>query len=310
VIIFVISLAEAGRILAEDCHAFRAMNEAFHFQPESTILVFNRKPSKMNEKQCAEALQVFAGNTKWNVNPQKVIFAENFSEEVTGNLSAHLNHLEIVRNRTTLLSVLNNCLFAQHKKEEQIRLENEKRLLALEAEKKRLREEQERERLLAIEKERLAKENLVPINVPVYIRCRHSNLVLDVCTGGHGNCLPLIQHPLHGGGNQRFIIEKVSNSSPSTPAYYMIRCEHSGRYLDVSGGSHSDCARIIQHDRHGGDNQQFRFEYLDGGYFFIYCKHSGKVLDISSGGCASNLPLIQHGKHGGNNQQFLLASPC
>ena len=45
----------------------------------------------------------------------------------------------------------------------------------------------------------------------------------------------------------------------------MIKCKHSGQYLDVSGASKKNGAEIIQWPHHGGPNQRWTLRRLDGG---------------------------------------------
>jgi hypothetical protein len=82
--------------------------------------------------------------------------------------------------------------------------------------------------------------------------------VVDVRTGGGGHGLNLIVWPAHHGGNQRFTFVKTSDDVHARE--YFIQACHSGLNIDVNGGSHSDCACLIQWPHHGGGNQRFRVE--------------------------------------------------
>ena len=56
----------------------------------------------------------------------------------------------------------------------------------------------------------------------------------------------------HGGANQRFGGEDAGDR------FYRIRAKHSGKVLDVTGGSRENGARVIQWDQTGGANQLWR----------------------------------------------------
>ena len=58
---------------------------------------------------------------------------------------------------------------------------------------------------------------------------------------------------------------------------------HSGKCLDVSGGSLGDGASIIQWQCHGGANQQWRLEVAGEGYSRMVSRASGKCLDVTAG---------------------------
>ena len=82
--------------------------------------------------------------------------------------------------------------------------------------------------------------------------------------------------------------------------------QHSGKVLDVTGGSTDDGAVIQQWPWHGGDNQRFFIEPLGDGYVRVVAKHSGKVLDVTGGSADNGALIIQWPWHGGNNQRWLV----
>lgn len=83
--------------------------------------------------------------------------------------------------------------------------------------------------------------------------------------------------------------------------YFRIIAKHSGKCLDVSGGSRSNGADVIQWDCHGGDNQLWRLVPV-GNYYKIIAKHSGKCLDVSGASRSNGADVIQSDCHGGDNQ--------
>ena len=62
---------------------------------------------------------------------------------------------------------------------------------------------------------------------------------------------PVIQFPSNGGSNQRWTLE------PLADGYVRIVARHSGKALDVAGGSLDDGAPVIQYTPHDGANQQW-----------------------------------------------------
>ena len=88
-----------------------------------------------------------------------------------------------------------------------------------------------------------------------------------------------------------------------------VIAKHSGKCLDVSGGSRSNGADVIQWNCHGGDNQLWRLVPAAGGYFRIIAKHSGKCLDVSGGSRSNGADVIQWNCHGGDNQRWKLQPP-
>ena len=95
---------------------------------------------------------------------------------------------------------------------------------------------------------------------------------------------------------------------PQTPRLIgAVSARHSGKVLDVAGGSADNGARIIQWDYHGGGNQLFRLEPLGDGSYRLVAQHSGRVLDVEGGSADNGARIIQWDWHGGPNQQWKLA---
>jgi Ricin-type beta-trefoil lectin domain-like len=86
--------------------------------------------------------------------------------------------------------------------------------------------------------------------------------------------------------------------------YYELRARHSGKCLDVYGGSTDDGASVIQFSCHGGYNQQWRLWDVGGGYYELTARHSGKCLDVYGGSTDDGASVIQFSCHGGYNQQW------
>lgn len=89
-----------------------------------------------------------------------------------------------------------------------------------------------------------------------------------------------------------------------TTAWYQLVSRHSGKAIEIAGGSTADGAAIQQWSRGGGTNQQFQFVDSGGGYYRIKARHSGKVIDIANASTATGADVIQWTDHNGTNQQF------
>jgi hypothetical protein len=81
---------------------------------------------------------------------------------------------------------------------------------------------------------------------------QHSHKCLDVTDFSRSPGGLLQQWDCTDADNQQFTIEPIGD-------FYRIRAKISGLYLDVSGRSLDNGARIIRWQRNGGDNQLFRF---------------------------------------------------
>ncbi|MBI5233727.1 MAG: RICIN domain-containing protein [Deltaproteobacteria bacterium] len=88
--------------------------------------------------------------------------------------------------------------------------------------------------------------------------------------------------------------------------YRTMKTKHSGKCVDVWGGSSGNNANIHQWDCHGGDNQKWKLVPDDGDYYQIVAKHSGKCIDGAGDGNASN--ILQYECNYGNKQKWKLIS--
>lgn len=104
--------------------------------------------------------------------------------------------------------------------------------------------------------------------------------------------------------------EKPASSPPVTaeaPAAATIKIQHSGKCLDISGGSRDDFAKVQQWECNGTAAQTFRLQDNDNdGWFAIVNTQSGKCLDAKAGAKAPGTPIIQYTCSGavGWNQHF------
>ncbi|MBA2392350.1 MAG: RICIN domain-containing protein [Ktedonobacteraceae bacterium] len=102
-----------------------------------------------------------------------------------------------------------------------------------------------------------------------------------------------------------FVIPNVTYSN-ATSGYYEIVNSNSGQLLDVSNGSTTVGASVIQWTNTGGTNQQWSLVAVSGGAYEIVNRHSGQLMDVSSGSTTAGASVIQWTNNGGTNQQWSL----
>lgn len=86
--------------------------------------------------------------------------------------------------------------------------------------------------------------------------------------------------------------------------WYSIISRHSGKCLDIIGGSLSAGTRLVQSTCHFGDNQAFRFNPVGGGIYTITAGHSALCIDQANATFANGGQFMQYFCHGGTNQRF------
>lgn len=94
--------------------------------------------------------------------------------------------------------------------------------------------------------------------------------------------------------------------APDPNRFYQIMARHSGKCLDVTGGSVDNGAPVIQWDCHGRDNQQWTFTPIGAGYYKIIARHSGRVLDVFGGifSGGNDIDVQQRDYNGSANQMW------
>ncbi len=103
--------------------------------------------------------------------------------------------------------------------------------------------------------------------------------------------------------------ETNSNISAGTfnpNSKYKLLNVHSGKALDVVGGSTADGAAVDQWGDNGGANQQWELVSVSGGYFKIISVNSGKALDVFNASTSDGGNIDQWTDNGGANQQWSL----
>ncbi|WP_112263125.1 RICIN domain-containing protein [Lentzea terrae] len=88
--------------------------------------------------------------------------------------------------------------------------------------------------------------------------------------------------------------------------YYKIVNRNSGLAVDVSSGSTSDGASIIQWAYNNADNQNWKFEPVSEGVFEISCRRSGKLIDVYRASTADDAAVVQWTDKNDSNQRWQL----
>lgn len=131
------------------------------------------------------------------------------------------------------------------------------------------------------------------------LAARHSGKVLDVWSWSHANGAAIVQWDSHGGANQRWKFERLSDGR------YRVHSENTqNQVLDIAGMSQASGARLTQWASWGGANQMFDLVAVDPGYYKIVAKHSGKCLSVAGGSRDNGAHIVQWDWHGGHEQQW------
>ncbi|HYE07553.1 MAG TPA: RICIN domain-containing protein [Planctomycetota bacterium] len=85
---------------------------------------------------------------------------------------------------------------------------------------------------------------------------------------------------------------------------YKLVAKHSGKCLDVSGGSTADGANVHQWSDNGSTAQQWRVDALGDGTWSLTARCSGKALDVWGASSADGADIVQYSTHGGANQRW------
>lgn len=96
----------------------------------------------------------------------------------------------------------------------------------------------------------------------------------------------------------------TSNGSASGNTYYNLVNVNSGMALDVSGGSTSAGALIVQNPISGATSQQWQLVSAGAGYYTLLNRNSGLVLDVPGQSKTEGVQLEIWGSNSGANQQW------
>ncbi|WP_081913610.1 pectinesterase family protein [Glycomyces sp. NRRL B-16210] len=100
------------------------------------------------------------------------------------------------------------------------------------------------------------------------------------------------------------LIATTSANAVETGVWFNIESRHSGLVLGIRAASTASGAELVQWDRNGSYDQQFRFVDAGGGYYKIEARHSGMVLDVEGASGADGAKVQQWGDGGSANQQW------
>lgn len=92
-----------------------------------------------------------------------------------------------------------------------------------------------------------------------------------------------------------------------TAAHYQLVSRHSGKAMEIDGGSTANGAALVQRAPGSVTHQQFQFVDVGGGFYQLRARHSGKVLDIEAKSIADGANVQQYTANDGSNQQFSVA---
>ncbi|MET7452135.1 RICIN domain-containing protein [Streptomyces sp. NPDC005574] len=96
----------------------------------------------------------------------------------------------------------------------------------------------------------------------------------------------------------------ASLSFPAANTFYKILNKNSGKAIDVSSGSTSAGANIIQWNDTGAPNQRWRWVAVGDGTYELVNLNSGQLLDVTGGSTADGATVIQQPDHNSASQHW------
>lgn len=100
----------------------------------------------------------------------------------------------------------------------------------------------------------------------------------------------------------------ASIAFPAKSAFYKILNKNGGKAIDVSGGSTSAGANVIQWNDTGAQNQLWRWVAVGDGSYEIVNQKSGLLLDVTSGSTADGATIVQQADNNGASQHWTLVA--
>lgn len=126
----------------------------------------------------------------------------------------------------------------------------------------------------------------------------HSGRCIDA--SGPGNGAAALQWTCHGGTNQQWSVEALSDGN------VQLRDQRSSKCLMVNGASTSDGANVVINTCSGATGQRWRAERVGESFRFV-AAHSGKCLDVNGASRDDGAALIQWTCHGASNQSWQMS---
>ena len=133
-----------------------------------------------------------------------------------------------------------------------------------------------------------------------YIRSAlNSAKVMEVAglSSDKGKNVQLFSH--NGGKNQQWVIEYNRNNG-----YYTLKCNYSGKALDLAGGGTADMTNIRQWDVNGSKAQYWIIRDRGGGKYSIHTSVNDKAVDVAGGSTADKTNIRIYTYNGSNAQLF------
>lgn len=100
----------------------------------------------------------------------------------------------------------------------------------------------------------------------------------------------------------------ASIAFPAKNAFYKVLNKNGGRAIDVSGGSTSAGANVIQWNDTGAQNQRWRWVAVGDGSYEIVNQNSGLLLDVTNGSGADGATIVQRADDNGASQHWTLVA--
>ncbi|MDN0196228.1 RICIN domain-containing protein [Streptomyces sp. S.PNR 29] len=100
----------------------------------------------------------------------------------------------------------------------------------------------------------------------------------------------------------------ASIAFPAKNAFYKVLNKNSGKAIDVSGGSTSAGANVIQWNDTGAQNQRWRWVAVGDGSYEIVNQNSGLLLDVTDGSGADGATIVQRADDNGASQHWTLVA--
>ncbi|TPQ18980.1 RICIN domain-containing protein [Streptomyces sporangiiformans] len=100
----------------------------------------------------------------------------------------------------------------------------------------------------------------------------------------------------------------ASIAFPAKSAFYKVLNKNGGKAIDVSGGSTSAGANVIQWNDTGAQNQLWRWVAVGDGSYEIVNQKSGLLLDVTNGSGADGATIVQQADDNGASQHWTLVA--
>ncbi|MER6948140.1 RICIN domain-containing protein [Nonomuraea sp. NPDC000554] len=141
-------------------------------------------------------------------------------------------------------------------------------------------------------------------NAPLFrakLMANHSGKCLDVAAASQLDAAFVQQWMCYDApDNQTWNFVAVGDSDLTdgylADGYYTIRADHSGKCLEVAGGSTADKATVHQMTcGPAKTNQQWRLVQRRNGFFSVVARNSGKCLEVPDGNLNNGVGVVQQG---------------